>query len=496
MRVLPLCLLLFISYSYAICDYGFDRPIDRQFVDMVERYFTPYETFKQREVQQIVGSFVREKRGRKKVLQHLINIGYLAVENSPHQNRLFSDILSKPSEEVIQTIKENPESLYEGTLLNLPPFFLVVFVGEKKIMETSIKIDRNLVNSKNPLQEVPLHYTLDPDMATGLFFYNARPNEPDKKGRVPLYNSRNPDTVKVMLYYNANPMVRDRSGIPLIRYHREQVGDREIVDLLEEARDSQRSLKVVRNKKPVVNQKTEEEMRTEAERRLEEERRKKEQKRAETERAKEKRLVEARRKARRAETEEANRRKTEERKSKLLSDLADIMATAMVTKAMIHRISHKIVDLKIFSNVASTLQSVQKQSSHIVIYDKALEDKFEQELNEVIKDIEFAGKTMEKYEKEVIDVAESKTQDLENELLAQLKREMGGFSIGKIRGILNKTRNYYDRLEKMMNQVVKIRMAQNLFLKDVIREIEVHPGAVVAILRRGRGELIQSLPFR
>ena len=496
MKVLPLCLLLFINYSFAICDYGFNRPMNRQFVESIERHFTTYEMFLQGEVRQAVDSFVHEERGRKEMLRHLMDAGYLAIENSPNQNRLFSDILDKPPEEVIKAIKENPESLYEGTLLNLPPFFLVVFVGEKEVMDISVQIDRRLVDSRNTLQDVPLHYTLDSDMATGLFFHNAKPNEPNKKGRVPLYDSRDPDTVRVMLYYNANPMVRDRSGISLIRYHKEQVGNQEIVDLLEQARESQKSVNSTRNKKPVVHQKTEEEIRTEEERRLAGERRRAEEVRAEQEKAEKRRLSEERRIARRAEAEEANRRMMEERKSRMLSNLADVMASAMMAKAIVAKVSSQTVDLKMFSNVESTLQSVQRRSSNIIIYEKEFEDNFAEELGETIKGIVPLGKSMEEFEKIFEDVVIDKTQDMEKELLAKLTEEIGHYSLGKIRGMLNKTGNYYARFIKMMNQLARIRVAQGLVIEDVIREVEGPPEETAAVLRRERGDLMYAIPFR
>ena len=488
MKFLSLCFLslLFINDSYAVCDYGFDRPANRQFVNMVERHFTSYEMFIQKEVQQITSGFVREKTGRKEALQELMNTGYLAVENSPRQNRLLRDILGRPSEEVIQTIRENPESLHEGTLLNLPPFFLVVFMGDRQIMEASLKIDRSLVNAKNSLEEVPLHYTLDPDMARGLFLYRAKPNEPDKKGRVPLYNTRNPKTVQVMLYYNANPMVKDRSGLPLIRYHREQVGDKAIVDLLEEARISRRA---IHSRKPMAVPKIgEREVRVEPKRPFKEE--KEARRRSEREKAERKRRAREKRRTERLEIKEAERREREERKSGMMSELADVMASTIMAKAMVRIMFRQTVDISVFSNVASTLQNVQSRSSRIVVYNKVLEERFEQELSEVINSVKFAGKSREEYDKEIIDAVESKTQVLENELFARLKEETDSFSIGKINNLLKKTEKHYENLEKMMNKVVSIRMAQNLFLQGVVKEIEVHPGSA-AIIRIDRGAVIQ-----
>ena len=457
MRILLLCLLLFfINYSYAICDYGFDRPMDRQFVDMIERHFTTYEMFLQREVRKVVNSYVREERGRKEVLQQLIDTGYLTIENSPDQNRLFRDILNRPPEAVIKAIRGNPNSLYNGTLLNLPPFFLIVFVGERGAMQASIKVDKALVNSKNSLQEVPLHYTVDPDIAGDLLRNHAKPNEPDKKGRVGLHNMRNPETVKVMLYYNADSMVRDRSGVSLIKFHREQVGDQEIVNLLEQARESQKSENGTRtNKKLVVNQKTEKEIKAEEEqRRLAAERRVAAEKRANEKKVEKKRLAEEKRIARRVEVEETNRRIMEERKNEMLSNLASVMASAMMAKASIKEASSQTVDIGVFSNVESTLRNMREQSSSIVIYNKEYEGKFEKELDEVMRSVAI-GKLPKEYETEVQKIAKSKAQELEDELLIKLKDEIGFFSLGKLRGMLKKTEGHFARFRRMINQITK-----------------------------------------
>ena len=44
---------------------------------------------------------------------------------------MFEYILTKPSSETVQLINEKPHLLYEGTFMDLPPFFLMVFIGEK-----------------------------------------------------------------------------------------------------------------------------------------------------------------------------------------------------------------------------------------------------------------------------------------------------------------------------------------------------------------------------
>ena len=486
MRIVLVFLLLLVNYSYAaLCENGFDRYIGRQFSETLGRYFTAHETFVQRDIEAIVETFSKEGNTRKEILQYLMDSGYLTVENSSGQNRLFNDILNRSPEEVIKAIRENPDSLYDGTLLNLPPFFLLVFVGDREVMQAGIKVDRRLVNSRNPLMEVPLHYTIDPDIAGDLLHNKAKPNEQDKKGRGGLHNMRDPETVKVMLHYDADPLLRDRSGVPLIRYHREQVGDREIVVLLEGARDSRKLMNGTHNHKVlIVPRKTEEARRAELA----------EAERTRAERAEERRQAEEARRARRAEAEEANRRAMEERKSELLSGLADVMATTIMAKALVHRISHQTADLKVFSNVESTLQSVRTRSSNMVIYDRKLEERFEKELDEAITNITLVGKTREEYEKEISDVAESKAQDVENELLDRLKGEIGHYSLGKIRTMLNKTGNYYARLEKMMNQLVRIRVAQDSFLGGVIKEIVSVPGANAAVLRRE--DLIRAVPFR
>ena len=269
------------------------------------------------------------------------------------------------------------------------------------------------------------------------------------------------------------------------------------MSLLEEARDSRRSLKLVHNKEPqpVVPQKTEEEIRAEEAQRAEERRLAEEQMRAEeAQRAEEKRLAEEARAARVAEAEEANRKEMEESKRELLSDLAEVMASAMITKAIVIRIINQTIDLKIFSNVETTLRSVRKRSSGIVIYDKEFEENFLKELEEAIKGAKVSGRSVEENERMYRDIMLDKTDDKEKELLAKLGEEIGHYSIGKIRGMLNRAERYYQKFNRMMDQVVKIKVAQDMFIRDVVAEIESRPGARAAIVRRNRG-LVRSLPF-
>ena len=252
----------------------------------------------------------------------------------------------------MRLIEKEPDLLYEGTLLDLPPFFLIVFVGDKPAMVTSIEVDKALTNSRNPLDEVPLHYTIDPEMATGLLYYNAKPDVRDKKGRVALNNSRNPETVETILYYKADPTIRDRSGMSVTKYHEKFVRDQEIINLLIQAREAQKSMRIIQNnhRSGFMNGKSLEQMeRVEAERRSAEARRVEEevQRATEAKRIEEeaRRTAEARRmeeEARKAERVqraiEASEKEIEDKKNKLISKIAQEMTTAMMKKVVVNLI--------------------------------------------------------------------------------------------------------------------------------------------------------------
>ena len=483
MKILLLSLLLLAHYSYAVCDYGFDRPIDQQFRETLERYFIGYETFKQTEVQRTIDRFIHEERGRKEVLQHLIDIGYLAVENSPLQNRLFNDILSRSSEEVIRAIRGNPDSLNDGTLLNLPPFFLIVFVGEREAMQAGIEIDRTLVNSRNPLQEVPVHYTIDPDIAGDLLHNRARPNEPDKKGRVGLYNMRNPETVKVMLHYNADPMVRDRSGVPLIRYHREQVGNQEIVDLLEQARESQKSMNGTRNHQEfVVPQKTEGEIRVEEARRWAEENRKAEERRVEEEarraermrRAEEIREAEA---ARRAAREEAKKqakiksqKRVEEQKNVLISKIAEEMSEAIIMKLLVNGLIQSLTS-GTFQYPMSYVQNIKTRADNIVVLQKALEDKLVEMIEAEIMD--FLLKPSESQEA-AMSKLESYARRVQAELEVLLTDEWSNLSLASLKKRFKKAEKQASKFADMVEQLIPFKQFREGFVHRLAAELDLH----------------------
>ena len=262
MKFLNLVFLFFISFSYAElnsnCYKAFmEKAKKRQFVETITRYFSIHKnTQEQDALRSELEAFLNKGKNRKEILQYLIYKGYL-TDPTP-LNPLFYYILNRPSSEVIQLIREKSHLLHEGTLMGLPPFFLIVFIGDTQVMKTSIEMDKALVNSRNATEEEPLHYAIDQEIAMWLLYYNAKPDAQDKKGRAPLYNTRNPETAETILFYGADSYIRDRSGTPLIKYHEDSVNDQRIINLLQQAREVKKTIKDTQNNSTTPNEHIEE----------------------------------------------------------------------------------------------------------------------------------------------------------------------------------------------------------------------------------------------
>ena len=333
--------LFSIQFSYAIsktnCDKAFvDLPTHQQFVEtLVSHFSTDKNTLKKHNFQPISDTTFNSKTHRKETLRYLVAMGYLTVENSRVSNPLFDYILNKPASEVIQLIRDNPHLLYEGILMGLPPFFLIVFIGDKSVTEASIEIDKTLVNSKNAMEETPLHYTIDPEIAMSLLYYNAKPDAQDRKGRVALHNMRNPETVETMLYYKANPTIKDRSGISPIKYHEKFVGNQEIITLLKQARETKRSTK--NNHTAPITELGSADIKTVN--RVEEAK-----KAVEIRRIEEEKKAEEIRKAEKVQkATEARQKIIEDQKNQILSEVIKMMAAALIKKAVVNRIMTQII---------------------------------------------------------------------------------------------------------------------------------------------------------
>ena len=186
---MKLILFLFICFFYIHSSYAgvsknchkvFTDYKMKQFTETVIRYFSANQNKqnekKQNPMRPIINKLVGEKKNRREILRYLVTMGYLKLENTTTLNPLFDYILSKPSSETIQLIKENPSFLYKGTLMGLSPFFLIVFIGDKKVMEAAIEVDKKQIHSRTKMEETTLHYTIDQEIATALLYYNVRPN--------------------------------------------------------------------------------------------------------------------------------------------------------------------------------------------------------------------------------------------------------------------------------------------------------------------------------
>ena len=488
-KFLSLFFLLFIHYSYAVvlstnCGKAFvDRSIDRQFIETLDRYFSAHQgILEQRDFKTIIKAFNGEGRGRKGTIQYLIDAGYLTPSI---RNPLFYYILNRPSSEVVRLIEKEPNLLYEGTLLDLPPFFLIVFVGDKPAMVTSIEVDKALTNSRNPLDEVPLHYTIDPEMATGLLYYNAKPDVRDKKGRVALNNSRNPETVETILHYKADPTIRDRSGMSVTKYHEKFVRDQEIINLLIQAREAQKSMRIIQNnhRSAFMNGKSVEQMeRIEVERKTAETRRIEEEKARRTAEARrmeeEARKVEARRREVREEVKRQaqveSQKKIEEQKNKLISKIAHEMATAMMKKVVVNLIVGRPLNDEMRASFNPLFKQMRVQPFETVIFQKEFEDQFEKDFGHTLEEIwrenanEHFVHKIEQRAEEAGKRIEAVVDDAENRLKDELRSNMHDLSIKAMNRTLRKVENQSMKLDRVTGRLEKITVMRNIWMEAIV----------------------------
>ncbi len=494
MKFLSLFFLFFTHYSYAAaifsanCGKAFvDRSINRQFTETIDRSFSTHQgILEQKHFETIIKAFNGAGRGRKGTLQYLVDAGYLAPSV---RNPLFSYILNRPSSEVVRLIEKEPDLLYEGTLLDLPPFFLIVFVGDKPAMVSSIGVDKTLTNSRNPLDEVPLHYTIDPEIAMGLLYYNAKPNEQDKKGRVALHNNRNPETVETILFYKADPTIRDRSGVSVTKYHEEVVRDQEIIDLLVQAREDQKSMKIAQNNHRIafMNGKSVEQMeRIEAERRVAEARRIEEeaQRTAEVRRIEEetrRRTAEAGRVA--VETRETGKikqeakrqaqiesqKKIEEQKNELISEIATEMTSAIIIKLMVNGLIQSLTS-GTFQYPASYVKDIKMRASSIIVLQRELEDKLGEKVALAVTDLFLRSVQTDA----AIDKMESYIQGIESELAVTLKDEISHLSLGVLRKKVRKAQRQSVKLNEMAMQLLPFEKFREGFVRRLAADFDRH----------------------
>lgn len=441
--------------------------MNQQFTESLHRYFSTHKKgFEQNAIKDIINSFTNEGKKRKETLRQLVEEEHLRIDES---NPLFEYILTKPSSETVRLINEKPHLLYEGTFMDLPPFFLMVFLGEKPTIDASLKVDPTLVHSRNPIDEAPLHYAVDATIASRLLQHEANPDAQNKKGHVALHNIRNPAAVKAVLYYQADPTIKDHSGIALIRYHEEQVRNQQIIDLLVEARDNQKLERIAREKKPpVVVEKTEEERWLEEEIRREEEQEAMEERWLEEEIRKEEREIaeERRRRAeeRRKRAEERREReqqrmreeaqkKIEQAKDEIISQIAYSLATVIMQKAVVNGMINFLANGDIrHSN--PVVRNIHIRSSNIIIFEKEFEERFEGKVREITMDIVITEReeSMDKMEKEVA--------VMENELKVKLKNDIYELPIRDMRKMLKRLENHSLRFDQMRIQLIQFRNEQ------------------------------------
>ena len=227
-----------------VCRKAFERPVHPQFTETLLRYFFFEGKWSQeRAFESDLKSFVTTDKTREEILRYLIHKKHIKVKVKNYftpPNPLFHSIINRTTEDTITLMKENPNMLYDGTLLSFPPFFLMVHIGNQKLVLATLKIDPSLVHSENIMKETPLHLAIDKEIAEILLHYKANPNAQDKRGRTPLHNSRNLETVKFLLKHNADIKIRDRSGLSVIKYHLQFSQDSQIINALNTFRENQR----------------------------------------------------------------------------------------------------------------------------------------------------------------------------------------------------------------------------------------------------------------
>ncbi|MDE0120050.1 MAG: hypothetical protein OXM55_08610 [Bdellovibrionales bacterium] len=448
--------LFFIQLSYAgirkNCNKVFTDNNMRQFTETITRYFSDDKNKQNGEetkpIQPTIDKLVSEGKSRKEILRYLVTMGYLKVENTTTLNPLFDYILSKPSSEIVQLIKDNPSFLYEGTLMGLSPFFLIVFIGNKQVMEAAIEIDKTLVNSRNALEETPLHYTIDPEIATKLLYYNAWPDAQDKKGYVALHKMRNSETIETMLYYKADPNVRDRSGVFLIRYHKKFVSDLDIIALLNQARESQRLAK-----DNYVNDTLLEEEGKSNQPGINNIRQK--NTKLTTTQTTENQNIEAKeiKKARKIQEAIAVRKKiATDQRDQLITHLADGIVAIFIRKMFANRrpVIQSFIGphIRIYVNEATLAQN--KYMSNIVIFNRTIEQEFEMKIVQAYhntKNEQDSELHMRQYLSEV--------ENIVNELAERLKQELQDTSVKAIKRMINKMNRILlkvKRTERKLNQ--------------------------------------------
>ena len=214
----------------------FQKNGNQQFVETLYRCAGLYKEGLEREAFKAAVAASVEKGGTgKEILRRLIKRGHISLKHTV-SNPLFSAMIAPETGDVFRLIEERPELMYEGALLDNPPFFIAVFIGDLEIVTAFLEQDPKLVLSENSRGERPLHYAWDLKVMTALLNHEALPNAPDKKGMTALHYVRYPKNAEVLFRFGADLDIKDRSGVPLLKYHEALPDNEPVFSFLEEAR--------------------------------------------------------------------------------------------------------------------------------------------------------------------------------------------------------------------------------------------------------------------
>ena len=208
----------------------------QQFVETLYRCAELYKEGIERETFKSAVAASVEKGGTgKEILRRLIKRGHISMEHAS-LNPLFPAMIAQEKESALQLIEEHPALMYEGALLDNPPFFIAVFIGNLEIITAFLKKDPKLILSENSRGEKPLHYAWDLRVMTFLLHLQAPLNAQDKKGMTALHYVRSPENTEILLRFGADPSIKDRSGLTLFKYHEKLPDNEPITRLLQEAK--------------------------------------------------------------------------------------------------------------------------------------------------------------------------------------------------------------------------------------------------------------------
>ena len=237
----------YISAEGRDCSKAFDQNINPQFIEALTLALSTSKTqINQSALKNHITNFMTQNTSRTEVLNSLKN-KEPTVQNALSAYPILDYIISKPAQQTIKFIQEHPnprQLLRQGALLNMPPFFLMVLMGNTEIINFALKKDPTLALMENTLKEGPLHYAVDAETAKILLNHQANPNKQDKKGHTALHNSREPELAQVLIDHSTtNLNLKNHSGMTALKHHTIFVGNKQIINLLQQAIEKQKAKK-------------------------------------------------------------------------------------------------------------------------------------------------------------------------------------------------------------------------------------------------------------